>query len=114
MSKLLDRAHRRSQLERTSCTIRPHEKLEELIEGITANEVAEMMERCYRRGFTQGAWASMDAAKNGHEPEEIRQWFLKLMKWRCKAHKQNQEFPPQIDEPKAKPRQVRPIIRKSR
>lgn len=104
MPTKLDRVQRRSQIENVSCTIRlMPEKLEELIEGITAKEVALMMERCYRRGYTQGAWAAMEAAKADHEAEEIRQWFVKLLRWRGRNHKGEQEIAPQIEKREAAP-----------
>lgn len=50
-------------------------------------------EMAYRRGFTQGVAAAIEAVKDGHELSALQRWLQRLMKWRYRRPCNRVVFP---------------------
>jgi hypothetical protein len=64
---------------------------------------ANQSESCYRRGFQQGAWAFMVAAKElGFEDDRLERWvIITLWKWRFEQSLKRRDLrPPHALDPK--------------
>ncbi len=67
-------------------------EVEELPEVADAR-VRKIIENAYRRGFAQGACATIEAVEKGFSVRKLNQWMARVNKWRNKNHKGVQQLP---------------------